>query len=282
VTEHAQRFYFGLVDATMEEASRLSAPDEDVTGPNRTLWRELSANFVLNLDECNSQASQGSSFIVGDSKIRKHEKNETSSRVSITTVECGNAAGNDGPSMYLMAGEQMPGHFEELYGSSSFLRTSGAPRNSFVVMTPSAFMTNKAWDGAAEKLAKGIRAMPVIVDYPEFWLVLHLDGYKSHVMTYPAQAIFRRLATVSSWSRRTRTPRKLTRLMIKNLRRKAKARTAAGNNTHAPAPTHTHTHTHTSALRARTHTHTHTPATNTHTHTHSSPRTTHTHQHTIM
>jgi hypothetical protein len=192
VTEHAQRFYFGLVDATMEEASRLSAPDEDVTGPNRTLWRELSANFVLNLDECNSQASQGSSFIVGDSKIRKHEKNETSSRVSITTVECGNAAGNDGPSMYLMAGEQMPGHFEELYGSSSFLRTSGAPRNSFVVMTPSAFMTNKAWDGAAEKLAKGIRAMPVIVDYPEFWLVLHLDGYKSHVMTYPAQAIFRR------------------------------------------------------------------------------------------
>jgi hypothetical protein len=43
-----------------------------------------------------------------------------------------------------------------------------------------------------ESVAKGIRAMPVICNHPNFWVVLHLDGFKAHVMTHAAQATFRR------------------------------------------------------------------------------------------
>jgi hypothetical protein len=64
------------------------------------------------------------------------------------------------------------------------------PPNSFVQMTPTAFMTNEAFDEIAEPLAKGIRAMPVIKHYPDFWVVLHFDGCKSHIMTHHAQKMF--------------------------------------------------------------------------------------------
>ena len=128
-------------------------------------------------------------MIVGDRKKRKHCKSTQNSRVSITVVECGNAAGCDGPSMYLMQG-QIPGNLRGLFGNSSWLEKSGAPPRSFVVPTPTAYMTDDAWDAAAEPLASGIRGMSVIKHYPNFWIVLYLDGFKSHVMTYRAQDIF--------------------------------------------------------------------------------------------
>lgn len=123
---------------------------------------------------------------------KKHEKNQSDSKVSVTVVECGNSAGTDGPSVYLPTGQQIPEYLRSQFGNSMWLRQSGAPPDSFVQMTPSGFMTNHAWDEMAEKLAKGIRNMVVIRDHPELWAVLHLDGFKSHVMTYEAQQTFRR------------------------------------------------------------------------------------------
>ena len=122
---------------------------------------------------------------------KKHEKNQSDSKVSVTVVECGSAAGNDGPSVFMPAGDKIPAYYKSQFGSSEWLSKSGAPPNSFVHMTPTGFMTNEAWDDMAEKLAKGIRQMPVIKEHPDYWVVLHLDGFKSHVMTYRAQATFR-------------------------------------------------------------------------------------------
>jgi uncharacterized membrane protein YgcG len=190
ITEVSQRFYFALVDEAMAEARRLSAPDELPDGPLRTLWTQISANFVLNLDEANHQANTGSGKrTVGDRSKRKHETNDDDSRLSITGVECGNAAGVDGPSMYLYKGVGLPVYLENSLGNSGWLKRHGAPANSFCVPTPNAFMTNDTWDAVVERLALGIRAMPVIVDHPLFWVVLHLDGFKSHVMTEAGQKI---------------------------------------------------------------------------------------------
>jgi hypothetical protein len=168
-----------------------SAPDEDDDGPTRTLRRELAPHFTLNLDEQSCQANLGTTHIIGDKLLNKHEKNQSSSRVSITSVECGSAAGVDGPTMYLMAGTAIPANLEKQHGSTAWLERSGASAGSFVQMTPSAFMTHEAWDAAALRLAKGIRNMPVIRDHPLMWVLLHLDGYKSHVMTFLANLIFR-------------------------------------------------------------------------------------------
>jgi sulfur relay (sulfurtransferase) DsrC/TusE family protein len=180
------------VDEVNREAVRLSAPEEDEDGPNRTLRRELAQHFTLNVDEACHRAGEGSAKIVGMKSKKKHEKNQADSRVSITVAECGSAAGVDAPSMYLMQGDTFPARLQSTFGSSEWLAKNGAPANSFVEMTPSAFMTNSTWDSAAEKLARGIRMMPVIKDHPDFWCVLHLDGFKSHVMTYQAQVTFRK------------------------------------------------------------------------------------------
>jgi hypothetical protein len=191
VTEFGQRFYMSLVDEAVAEAERLSAPDEGPDGPIRTEWRGLADHFLLNLDEACHMANAGSAKVVGSKNRKKHEKNKNDSRISITVVECGSAAGADAPTMYLCAGKTIPPPLIKQFGSSAWLKRRGAPPNSFVLMTPNAFMTNAAWDEGAVQLAAGIRAMPVIVDHPEKWLVLFLDGFKSHVMTYSAQLTLR-------------------------------------------------------------------------------------------
>ena len=190
ITEVAQRFYFNLVDTAREMAEIRSAPDgEDKDGPTRKEWRRLEAHFTLCLDEAGHCASLGSERVNGDSKKSKHEKNSADSRISITGVECGSAAGDDGPTIYLAEGKELPKYFEKQFGNSKWLESKGAPPNSFVTMTGGAYMTHEAWDLSAPKLAQGIRNMPVIRDHPEFWVILHLDGFKSHVMTYEAQQI---------------------------------------------------------------------------------------------
>jgi hypothetical protein len=57
-------------------------------------------------------------------------------------------------------------------------------------MTPSAFMSDAAWLEIAEQRAKGIRAMPVIQDHPEWWVLDILDGYGSHFSSPEALAIY--------------------------------------------------------------------------------------------
>ncbi len=50
-------------------------------------------------------------------------------------------------------------------------------------MTPSAFMTDKCWKKMVHKTSKGICAKPVIKDHPDFWCLLSLDGFGSHLNT---------------------------------------------------------------------------------------------------
>jgi hypothetical protein len=186
ITEITQRFYFLLVETARAMAEDLSP---GVNSEGKT-WRDLEAFFTLGLDEENKMANQGSEYTVGDGTKAKHENHNDEARMSITMVHTGSAAGDTGPAMYLMKGEKLPPEFENQFGSQKWLKGKGAPSGSFVVMTPNAFMTNDAWNGSAKQLAAGIRAMDVIRDHPEWWVVLHLDGFKSHVMTYEAQQTF--------------------------------------------------------------------------------------------
>jgi hypothetical protein len=50
-----------------------------------------------------------------------------------------------------------------------------------VIMTPNAYMTDEAWKEVVPHLCKGIRSMKGIRDHPNFWVVLSLDGFGSHL-----------------------------------------------------------------------------------------------------
>jgi hypothetical protein len=56
--------------------------------------------------------------------------------------------------------------------------------------TPNAYLTDPIWLEKAPIIAKGIRAMPVICNYPTWWVSLSLDGYGSHVNIDPSIQIF--------------------------------------------------------------------------------------------
>jgi hypothetical protein len=57
-------------------------------------------------------------------------------------------------------------------------------------MTPTAFMTDAAWEAIAEKMAKGIRAMPIIEDHPDWWVRYSVDGFGSHKKLLIVMRIF--------------------------------------------------------------------------------------------
>lgn len=183
VTEANQRHYYDTVEAAWAYARR-NSPDE--RAPDGSILRraDVEADFVCNLDESNAIGNLAPKKVVVDKRKKGgHSQNTGTSRVSITTVHTGFASGAICSSMYLMTGAEIPPSLEPLFGSSTWLEAQGAPPGSFCVMTETAFMTDKIWDKAAPLLASNIRSMPAVKDHPNWWVVLHLDGFKSHVMT---------------------------------------------------------------------------------------------------
>ena len=58
-------------------------------------------------------------------------------------------------------------------------------------MTPTGFMTDSAFDELAEDMARGVRAMPVVCEHPNWWVLATADGFRAHKMTLKAQDVFR-------------------------------------------------------------------------------------------
>ena len=183
VTVSAQQYWHETVESVRTE---LRKRNTGLDADDKT-FADLEDHFFAFLDETSLQASSGKLRIVGDKEKAKHEKTTGDSRESITMVRTGSAK-SVGPTIFLLAGQRKRGGFTD-----QFLAGSGAAPYSTIVMTPTAFMTDEAWVAMAEDLAKGIRAMPVIKDHPDWWVCLILDGYLSHVKNLIANAIFNKL-----------------------------------------------------------------------------------------
>ena len=56
------------------------------------------------------------------------------------------------------------------------------PPGSQVVMSPSAYMTDETYLQLIPEFARGIRAMDVIKDHPDWWMTLTCDGFGSHTL----------------------------------------------------------------------------------------------------
>lgn len=133
-------------------------------------------HFIVGTDEtCLLASANGMVKILGDKNKKKHEKILNDSRHSITMVRCASTGGATGPTNFLMSGQRKKAGYD-----SQFLQTHGAAPGSTIEMTPTAFMTEEAWENMAQARADGIRAMPVICDHPDYWVVEILDGFSAH------------------------------------------------------------------------------------------------------
>ena len=99
-------------------------------------------------------------------------------------VWCGNAAGNNGPVIFLLKGGdavRKSRYIKKTYSDWSLEHVYGLPKGSTVLANSSAYMDDETWLECVKHLAPGIRKMPVIEDHPEWWACLTMDGYGSHV-----------------------------------------------------------------------------------------------------
>ena len=139
-------------------------------------FERLKDYFTCNLDESSFLASDGFIRVIGNSKKRKHEKNIANSCDSISIVRVVSAGGVDGPRIYLAKGQRL-----EYKCLINFFKHHDAPPSSCVEMTPNSYMTTKVWRKIFPNLCKGIRNMEVIVDHPDWLVVLSLDGFGNHI-----------------------------------------------------------------------------------------------------
>ena len=102
-------------------------------------FMKLKDCFTVNLDESCFMGSEGVLRVIGSAARKKHEKNTSDSRQSITIVRVGSAAGVEGPRIFLAKGVDLTA---ESMLKKNFARIHKAPIGSFVEMTPNAYMTN--------------------------------------------------------------------------------------------------------------------------------------------
>ena len=99
-------------------------------------------HFVFGLDEeCIAADHYGSIKILGSCGKSKHEKILADSRLSITLVRTGSAAGFTGPTIFLLKGVTRKPEFDD-----AFLLRKGCAPGSTTIMTDNAYMNNNSWN----------------------------------------------------------------------------------------------------------------------------------------
>ena len=123
---------------------------------------ELIEHFILGADEtCAIADADGDLRILGEHGKKKHEKNAADYRGSITMYRTGNAAGNNGPTAFVMKGKKRHAGY-----SDAFLEREGCALGSTITMTENAFMTDAAWETMADSIIRGYRSMSYVKENP--------------------------------------------------------------------------------------------------------------------
>ena len=175
---------------------------------------ELIDHFILGGDETNLIAdADGDLRIVGEKGKKKHEKKVADYRGSITMYRTGVAAGHNGPTVFLLKGKKRKSGFNE-----TFLRQEGCALGSTICMTENAYMTEEAWEGMAPSIVKGYRALPVVKDNPQWWMIEIFDGFGAHLTNLNALKQ-RAEAKILSFTRRRVTRPHTIKHMISTLPR---------------------------------------------------------------
>lgn len=177
ITIDQQYRWHTAVDGIMAEQQRLNQPAKE--------FEKVKEHFFLNMDELSLLASNGTVKVIGAAIKKKTENIMEDSRVSITVLRTGAAGGSTGPWIFLAAGKEITCKLMR-----NIDRKEGVPPHSKDYMTESAYMTDAVYAKIAPELADGIRKMPDICDHPDWWVIVSLDGFGSHVNVHSAQEAF--------------------------------------------------------------------------------------------
>lgn len=177
ITMEQQLRWHTSVDLALLEQVRLNLPAEE--------FEKVKEHFFCNMDESCLLGSDGTVKTIGSSSKSKTEKIMSDCCASITVLRTGAAGGSTGPWIFLAAGKELT-----CRALQNIDKRDGVPKNSKIYMTPTAYMTDSTYAIIAPELADGIRKMPFICEHPNWWVVVSLDGFGSHVNVHQAQEAF--------------------------------------------------------------------------------------------
>lgn len=107
-TKKLLRTYNTTLEAWRIQSERNGWDERDEGACDKKEFDRLRDGLTWNLDETCFRAEDGVLKIIGSNERKKHEKNTSDSRLSITVVRIGSAAGIEGPRIYLGKGKEDP------------------------------------------------------------------------------------------------------------------------------------------------------------------------------
>ena len=154
ITTPQQFRWHTLLDKMYAEIVELNTQEGggDIPASWQDSFYMVMEHFFMNGDETCMIAKDGCVYCVGDKAKKKHETNIDDSRVSVTAFRLGTFGGTNGPTGFAMKGER-----KKAGDTNEFLVRHGAAPGSIMVMTPSAFVTDLAWDTMMDSILPGIR-----------------------------------------------------------------------------------------------------------------------------
>ena len=131
------------------------------TGKN---FGEVIQHFVYGGNETCMQACENViTKVIGSKNWKKHERKDQESHVSIKMYRTGSVAGITGTTIFLLEGKKCHGAYID-----KLLLTNGDTIGSTIIMTPTAFMTEEAWENATPKIIERLRDNdPIVKANPE-------------------------------------------------------------------------------------------------------------------
>ena len=184
VTAEQQWRWHSMFDNTYTEMKKRNTADGSGVD-----FDDVCEHFVGNIDEsCFMANSDGKVKVIASAAKRKTEANRDDCRASVTSIRCGNAAGDQGPFIFLAKGKKNEVH--PSLNPKNLENDRNMTPGSYIAMSDNAYMTDTVWLEIVPKLCHGIRKMPVIVDHPNWWCTFTLDGFGSHVNVNEAHGIF--------------------------------------------------------------------------------------------
>ena len=116
--------------------------------------------------------------------FRKHEKKVSDSRAFITMYCTGTVAGKNGQTAFLMKGKRRKAAYTD-----AFLEKYGCEPGSTIAMMENAYMTDASWVEITRKIVDGYRAIDIIRDNPQWWMLELFDGFGSHTTNIEAMEV---------------------------------------------------------------------------------------------
>ena len=145
---------------------------------------EVIDHFIIAGDETGLMGNHGKLSIFGSADRKKHDINYNDGRMLVTAYCTSNAAGNQGPTAFLLAGQRRPANMTD-----DFVVSKGVEPGSCIEMTDSAYMTENAWLNISLSMVKGYQSLLFVKENPQWWCAEIDDGFGPHTSSYEAMKI---------------------------------------------------------------------------------------------